>query len=69
MPHERDLAANFDHVYLTYLIPSIVERLPLPSTQTSFEFQVSSDVCFQVVICYCDYSFVTDVDDKDHETI
>ena len=32
-------------------------------------FQVSAGVCFQVVICYCDYSFTTDVEDKDHETI
>ena len=34
-------------------------------TQTSFEFQVYAGVCFQVVICYCDYSFTTDVEDKD----
>ena len=49
--------------------PFDCRKVALPSTQTSFEFQGSSDVCFKVVICYCDYSFITDVDDKDHEAI
>lgn len=67
MPHERTRLLM--SITFNLLIRSIVEGLPLPSTQTSFEFQVSAGVCFQIVICYCDYSFIINVDDKDHETI